>query len=333
MSLKAVMDAIALLDSPRATGQAVVEAVLAFADSNGCGRHGAGGSEVQGQGRELKTEASTTTIYGERGHTDFVKIVIPGSFGKTAGGSAPTLGIIGRLGGVGARPEAIGMVSDADGAVIAVAAALKLARMASAGDVLPGDVIIATHVCPDSPTIPHDPVPFMGAPVDMVTMNRHEVDSAMDAILSVDTTKGNRVVNHRGFAISPTVKEGYILRVSEDLLNIMSITTGEAPVTFPITTQDITPYGNGLFHLNSILQPATATKAPVVGVAVTAQSVVPGCATGASHPADIEEATRFAVEVAKAFGAGKCRFYDADEFSALVRLYGPMTHLQTMGKG
>ncbi len=154
----------------------------------------------------------------------------------------------------------------------------------------------------------------------------------MDAVLSIDTTKGNRVVNHRGFALSPTVKEGYILRVSEDLLGIMSITTGRLPVTYPITTQDITPYGNGVYHLNSILQPATATDAPVVGVAITAETAVPGCATGASHVTDIEEAVRFAVEVAKAFGAGKCSFFDAAEFDRLVRLYGPMKHLQTLGR-
>ena len=84
-------------------------------------------------------------------------------------------------------------------------------------------------------------VPFMGSPVNMEIMNRYEVDSGMDAILSIDTTKGNRVINHKGFAISPTVKEGYILRISEDLLEVMSIVTGKLPVTFPVTIQDITP--------------------------------------------------------------------------------------------
>ena len=66
-------------------------------------------------------------------------------------------------------------------------------------------------------------------------------------------------------------------------------------------TQGITPYGNGLFHVNSILQPCTATKAPVVGVAITAVRPVAGCGTGASREADIEEAARFCLEVAKAF--------------------------------
>lgn len=100
----------------------------------------------------------------------------------------------------------------------------------------------------------------------------------LDAVLVVDTTKGNRIINHRGFAISPTVKEGYILRVSEDLLDVMISTTGRLPHVFALSQQDITPYGNGLYHLNSILQPATATKAPVVGVAVTTETTVAGCA-------------------------------------------------------
>lgn len=102
-------------------------------------------------------------------------------------------------------------------------------------------------------------------------------------------------------------------------------------LVFAITTQDITPYGNGLYHLNSIIQPAVATKAPVVGVAITAESVIPGCATGASHIVDIEEAVRFAIEVAKGFGAGQCRFYDDEEFRRIVEIYGSMNHLQTLG--
>jgi hypothetical protein len=171
----------------------------------------------------------------------------------------------------------------------------------------------------------------MGAPVDMQSLNDHEVDPEMEAIFSIDTTKGNRIINQMGFAISPTVKEGYILRVSEDLLRIMEIATGRSPSVFAITTQDITPYGNGLFHLNSILQPSTATHAPLVGIAITTESVVPGCATGASHVVDIEGAVRFIIEAAKYFGMGKCRFYDEEEFERIVALYGSMRHLQTLG--
>ncbi|MEE2046078.1 DUF1177 family protein [Nocardiopsis tropica] len=42
-------------------------------------------------------------------------MTIPGTDGASSGGSAPTLGILGRLGGLGARPEQIGFVSDGDG--------------------------------------------------------------------------------------------------------------------------------------------------------------------------------------------------------------------------
>ncbi|RNB79620.1 DUF1177 domain-containing protein [Brevibacillus fluminis] len=271
------------------------------------------------------------TVTGEQGKTDFVKIVIPGKNGKSTGGNAPTFGIIGRLGGIGARPSRIGMVSDADGAVAAVASALKLADMQKNGDVLAGDVIVSTHICPDAPTQPHEPVDFMGSPVGILTMNKHEVIPEMEAILSIDTTKGNRVINHKGIAISPTVKEGYILRVSEDLLRVMEMTTGALPVTFPITMQDITPYGNDLFHINSILQPSVATDAPVVGVAITAQSAVPGCGTGASHETDIALAVKFAVEVAKEYTNGVTKFYDEAEYAHITALYGSMKVLQTMG--
>ncbi|KZE74862.1 hypothetical protein AV654_28355 [Paenibacillus elgii] len=278
-----------------------------------------------------EVEVTVQKVQGEKGSTDFVKIVIPGTNGKRNGGSAPTFGIIGRLGGIGARPSRIGIVSDADGAVAAVASALKLADMKRKGDHLRGDVIVTTHICPDAPTRPHEPVDFMDSPVDILTMNQYEVVPEMEAILSIDTTKGNRVINHKGITISPTVKEGYILRISDDLLRIMEMTTGQYPVTFPITMQDITPYGNDLYHINSILQPAVATNAPVVGLAITAQSTVPGCGTGASHEVDIAAAVKFAVETAKEVTNGTCSFYSKDEFAKIQQLYGSMKVLQTMG--
>jgi hypothetical protein len=223
-------------------------------------------------------------------------------------------------------------VSDADGAVVALSLALKLADMWVNGDELDGDVVISTHICPHAPVKPHKPVPFMGSPVDISTMNREEVDPDMDAILSVDTTKGNRVANWRGFAITPTVKEGWVLKVSDTLLDIMGWTTGEVPKVCPITTQDITPYGNELYHINSIMQPCTATDKPVVGVAITSQIPVPGCSTGASHPTDIEEATRFTLEVAKQYGRELCSFYDEDEWLTIVNRYGALRSLQTIGE-
>ena len=278
-----------------------------------------------------EAEIDIQKVKGKKGETNFIKIHIKGKEGQAEGGESPTLGIIGRLGGIGARPHKIGLVSDADGALSALASAAKIAEMRKKGDQFKGDVIVSTHLCPHSPIIPHEPVPFMDSPVSIATMNKYEIDDWMEAILSIDATKGNRVINQKGFAISPTVKDGYILRVSEDLMDIMQNVTGKLPVVFPITIQDITPYGNDLFHLNSIIQPATATHVPVVGVAITTELPVPGCATGANHCIDIESAVRFVVEAAKAFGEGKCSFYDEEEFQKIIALYGSLEHLKTFG--
>ena len=278
-------------------------------------------------------QVETYPLEGPKGHTDMVRILIPGRNGKSKGGSAKTMGILGRLGGLGARPEQLGFVSDGDGALTALAVAAKLLDMQKKGDFLEGDVFISTHVCPDAPTTPHEPVPFMNSPVETWQVNKEEVTDDLDAVLVVDTTKGNRVINLNGIAISNTIKEGYILEVSNDLMDVMTRVTGQLPAIFPCAQQDITPYGNDLHHLNSILQPATATNAPVVGVAITTTQPVAGCATGASHAMDVETAARFAVEVAKDYGEGKLSFYDQKEFDHLIELYGTMNQFQTFGKG
>ena len=308
--MRQVLELFDLLDTPAANGKQITDLLKSR------GAH----------------EVSVETVTGDEGSTDCVTILIKGSDGKSSGGSTPTLGIIGRLGGLGARPSVTGFVSDGDGALAALSAGLKLAEMNANGDVLKGDIIIATHICPDAPTQEHYPVPFMGSPIDMETNNEKEVDPRMDAILSIDTTKGNKVINVNGFAISPTIKSGYILEVSDSLLDVMSRVTGKLPAVFPVAQQDITPYGNDLHHLNSILQPTTATDAPVVGVAITTEQPVAGCATGASHPLDVESAARFAVEVAKGYSEGTISFYSEKEYNHLLKLYGEMKHFQTFGK-
>ena len=271
MIFKQLIELYDLLDSPSASGAGVVEYL---------------------RGIDPACDAETYVLEGPKGSTDMVRVRIPGSRGRAAGGEAPTIGLLGRLGGLGARPERIGFVSDGDGALTALACAAKLLSMHARGDVLPGDVFVSTHVCPHAPTFPHEPVAFM---------------------------------------ISPTVKQGCIMRVSEDLVSLVEIATGRRARTYPLSMADITPYGNGLYHLNSILQPCTATDAPVVGVAITTETAVPGCATGATHLTDLDEAGSFMIEAAKAFGEGKCAFYDEDEYARFVERYGSMTHLQGMG--
>ncbi|MFW5928380.1 MAG: DUF1177 domain-containing protein [Thermoplasmatota archaeon] len=256
------------------------------------------------------------------GSTDFLKIIIPSNK------DSRILGIIGQLGGVSAYPEVKGLVSDADGAIVALSSALKLAKMKEKGIELEGDVIITTHICPDAPIVPHDPVPFMDSHVSTKKSNKYLVDERMDAIISIDATKGNRIHNQNGFAITPTIKDGWILKVSEDLLDIQERVTGEPPSTLTTTMQDITPYGNDIHHINSIFQPGIASNAPLVGVATTSVSPVPGSATGSNYEEDLVKASKFVVEVAKDFISGKIEFYDEKELKRLKKLYGPIERLQ-----
>lgn len=270
-------------------------------------------------------------IEGDRGSTDFVMIEIPGMSGKIQGGGSRTLGVIGRLGGIGARPAYVGLVSDADGAIVSLASAYKIAEMRKRGDMLSGDVIVTTHVCPNAPTRPYKPAPMMDSPVDIFTLLRKEVHEGMDAVLSVDATKANWVIKHTGFAITPTVKEGWILRVSPDLVDIYVRVSGEAPSIVPVTMQDIVPYTTPVYHINSMMQPWIYTTAPVVGVAITTRMVLPGSATGATNFVSLEQATRFIVEVAKDFTSGKAEFYDREEWETILKIHGPVRDIVRKG--
>ena len=301
MLIKQIIEVYDVLDDSNASGQKVIDLFKKYTN----------------------VETNLTTVQGMKGTTDCITIKIKGKNPEN-----PTLGIVGRLGGIGARPEVTGFVSDGDGALAALSAGLKLADMNQKQDILQGDVIIATHICPNAPVTPHDPVPFMGSPIDMETNNTYEVLPEMDAILSVDTTKGNRVINLNGFAISSTLKEGYILEVSNDLMDIYTRVTGKLPSIMPVCQQDITPYGNDLHHVNSIFQPACATNKPVVGVAITTEQMVAGCASGACHFEEVEATARFCVEVAKAYTQGKCDFYNEKEYNHLLELYGDMRRFQ-----
>src|SRR5699024_1185538 len=162
MSLKYTMEFIESLDDPTINGRKVCQLFNGFPNC----------------------EATYQTIQEDKGQTDFIKILIKGEQGKKKGGDFPSIGIIGRLGGIGARPSRKGLVSDGDGAIAALVAAKKLAEMNSKGDTLLGDAYITTNICPAAPTEPHKPVEFMGSPVEMATMNRHDVMTIMYALLT-----------------------------------------------------------------------------------------------------------------------------------------------------
>ena len=310
-TIKHVIEIIDLLDNPKIDGEKVME----FFYDKGF--------------MDLKIDVET--IKGEKSSTDFITIRIPGVGGKLVGGHAKTLGVIGRLGGIGARPSYIGLVSDADGAIVSLASAYKIAEMRKRGDILPGDVIVTTHICPNAPIRPYKPAPMMDSPVDIFTLLEKEVQEDMDAVLSVDATKANWVIKHTGFAITPTVKEGWILRVSADLLDIYIRVSGEVPIIVPITMQDILPYTTPVYHINSMMQPWIYTTAPVVGVAITTRMILPGSGTGSTNYTSLEQATRFIVEVAKDYTSGRAKFYDEEEWETILKIHGSVR--DTMRKG
>ena len=155
----------------------------------------ASGETVEAYLRGIRKDADIHVypLVGPKGKTDMVKVRIHGSRGKTSGGDAPTLGLLGRLGGLGARPERIGFVSDGDGALVALSLAAKLLDMQNKGDILEGDIIVSTHVCPDAPTRPHKPVAFMDSPVEMAQVNKEELSDELDAVLSVGMFSRHRL--------------------------------------------------------------------------------------------------------------------------------------------
>lgn len=314
MGMREITEITELMDDPRLDGERIA-ALLRSA--------GAADARIEVVSVPYEAPEDVTRM------CDFVRITLPGGRGALAGGDAPTLGIVGRLGAQQAQPDRIGYVSDADGSTVAIAAALRLLRLAAAGAQLPGDVIVTTHIATHVSITPREPADFMGMPVSSATMNEHEVDAAMDAILSIDASKGNRLINNPGVAISPTAKAGYLLPVAPGLISILEQATGAPAHTFPLALQDITPYSNGYRHFNSIMQPTVATSAPVVGVALSAAAVVPGSSTGASYEPALLEASRFVVEAAKQFTQGRVSFFDADEYDGLVEQYGELTRFQS----
>ena len=70
-----------------------------------------------------------TPFESDLGRPDFIKIFFPGRSGKSAGGGAPTTGIIGSNGGLRLPGTYPGLASHADGCIVGLTCALRLARM------------------------------------------------------------------------------------------------------------------------------------------------------------------------------------------------------------
>lgn len=273
-----------------------------------------------------------TPFESDIGKTDFIKILFPGKEGKSAGGSAPTTGIIGSNGGLRLPGPYPGLASDADGCIVGLASALRLARIRTRGQTLTGDVLVSTHICQQAHPAPHDPFPFVMSPLPSSEKHPRLVDERMDAILTPETCKGNKMVSHLGFAVTPPVREGFILRPHESVLHIMEMVTGKAPVVFPITMQDVTPYELGVHHICGMVLPSIFSKAPVVGVPLVTEIQAHPSATGVQQPTVLEAAARFCIEVATSFGNGDCQFHYPGDFDGMVEAFGAVRGWQRLDK-
>ena len=311
MTFKCAMKAYDVLDSAFANGE---EIVRMFKEAGA-------------------DEASYERLEGN-GYTDVVRIFLKGKKGRSSGGTAPTLDLSASLVGLGARPATTGMLGDGDAALIVCAAGLKFLDMKKKGDQLEGDVIILMNITANAPTDEpngHKP-PEIGCPVNFWLMKSKFVDGTADAILDVNVTRSDRYCKKKGFAITPTVKEGWLLKISEDALDVMERVTGEMPAVMPLTMQEVMPTRNGISYLNDIGALPHGVNCPCIGVAMCQPIPVDPSGPGMTSLAEIEPAIRYCVEVAKDFGRGRFDFYDKEEFEKIVKLYGPMNHLQTFGK-
>ena len=231
----------------------------------------AGPAASGGTAREWLIETSNPTrwgvthIEGGKSGTDFINAPI------SSQGTGPILGAIGGLGGVGTGPERTGLVSDVDGGERGPGLYGGVGADARPGRCPPRHGDRRPHICPNSPVIPHEPIPFMRAPADNVTMDRREADPKMEAILPT-TNKRKLEPEPPRLRHHPHREGGYIPQVSGDLPEIMRHVTNEPPAALPTTVQDT--MGWPLSYGNGIMQPATATIACIP---------VPGCATGANQ--------------------------------------------------
>ncbi len=273
-----------------------------------------------------------TPFDSDLGHTDFIKILFPGKNGKSSGGSAPTIGIIGSNGGLRLPWEYPGLSSDADGCVVGLACALGLARKHHRNQQLQGDVLVSTHICQSAHPAPHDPFPFVVSPLPSSEKHPRLVDERMDAILTPETCKSNKMAAHLGFAVTPPVREGFILRPHETILHAVEMVTGKPPVVFPITMQDVTPYELGVHHICGMVLPSIFSTAPVIGVPlVTALQTHPS-ATNTQQPMVLESATRFCLEVATGLGNGDYHFHYQSDFEGMLKSFGALRGWQRLDR-
>ncbi|AHC52038.1 hypothetical protein SUSAZ_08970 [Sulfolobus acidocaldarius SUSAZ] len=228
--------------------------------------------------------------------------------------------VLGRLGAIQVRQEK-GLVSDADGAIVSLAILFELLNLREKGIELDVDVSFVTNISLDAKLIRHRPFNFMVPLIGLDEALREEVDGEANLILSIDSTKGNRIAKYDDFAITHVIKDGYILKVNDELVDIYNRVTGHEVYFVPLTTGDLTPMEYNVYHISTLVSPWLYSSSPLIGIATVSKQVVPGYVTGVQDVEMLEHASRFCLEVLKYVEKGG-RVYEESELKELREKLG-----------
>ncbi|BCU66904.1 hypothetical protein HS7_03410 [Sulfolobales archaeon HS-7] len=260
---------------------------------------------------------------------DALKKEIPGlqvmekgevSFIKYKYGDGKPIEILGRLGAVQMKGE-YGLVSDADGAIVALTVLLELLNLKRKGISIPGSVVISTSISLDAGLIEHKPFKFMVPKIGLEDALPIEVERDAELVISVDSTKGNNLVKFDDFALTHVVFGGYLLRLRDEVIELYKRVTGHEIYMLALTTGDLTPMEFKVNHVSTLVTPWLYTNSPLIGLATVSKQVIPGYVTGVQDFLMLERSARFCLEMIKYVGKGGKVYYE-EELSELLSKLG-----------
>ncbi|AGJ62347.1 DUF1177 domain-containing protein [Saccharolobus islandicus] len=248
------------------------------------------------------------------GEVTFVKVYY-GSRGRER------VEILGRLGAIQMQNTSKGLVSDADGAIVTLAVLLELLNLKEKGITLDVDVSFVTNISLNAKLIPHQPFNFMVPLIGLDEALKEEVDPKAGLILSIDSTKGNRLAKFDDFALTHVIKDGYILKLKDEVIDIYNRVTGHEVNLVSLTTGDLTPLDFNVYHISTLISPWLYTDSPVIGIATVSKQMIPGYVTGVQDIEMLEHASRFCLEMLK-YVEGGGKVYDENELKELKEKLG-----------
>ncbi|EZQ10274.1 hypothetical protein CM19_04270 [Candidatus Acidianus copahuensis] len=238
-------------------------------------------------------------------------------------GEGKKIEVLGRLGSIKINNL---LVSDADGAIIALAVLRELSKERQSGN-----YVISTSISLSAKLIQHEPFNFMVPPIGIEEALNYEVDKQADFIISIDSTKGNRIAKYSDFAITHVIKDGYIMKVSDEVLDIYEKVTDHEPYFVPLTSSDLTPMDFNSYHISTLISPWLYTESPLIGVATVSKFAIPGYETGVQNISMLENAGKFCVELSRFINKGGSAF-DEKELIELKNKLGESNLLKVKRK-